>query len=114
VRYSADRGTFVTWDAPVGKVSIGASTVEMPYGIPVYWSPIDLKGQALDRDSLINVVLLDETGNKIDDKKLTIIYDGSFFYSVRPSPDIYFGSEALLQTQKLKDLNKAVGRSIKS
>ncbi len=45
VRYSAESGTLVTWDALGGKVMKGSRILEVPYGSPVYWSPVEPNGQ---------------------------------------------------------------------
>ena len=94
VRYSAEKGVLLTWDATTGNISKSVQQIDLPQGIPVYWSPLGQNGQiSEDRSSMVTVELLDEKGKRIDERQLTIIYDGSLFYTVNSSPGIVVGTE---------------------
>jgi len=111
VRYTTENGSMLTWDATSGKVTEGGKTVELPYGIPAYWSPISAHGLN-SGDNVVTVSLLGENGKIIAEKKLTIICDG--FYTVKPSYGIVIGAKSYLKTQEPENLDEAVSLAIKS
>jgi len=114
VRFTAQKGAFLTWDSATGKVSAGKNVIEVLYGLPVYWSPLVPDGHpAEEKNNLITVALLDKKGAKIDEKKINIVYDGTF-YSVEPSPGVVIGKGPQLQTQKILSLDDAVSNAIKA
>jgi len=114
-RYSAESGTLFTWEASTGKMSKGLPAIELPLDTPVYWSPLDPAGQVSGgRKNLVTVTLLDEQGRRIDEKQVTILYDGSLYYTVQPAMDIVIGGETPYLNQKAVDLERAVGLAIKS
>jgi hypothetical protein len=106
VRYSTDYGSFVTWDVPRGKVSEVGATTELPYDIPVYWTPF---GQN-KKTNVVTATLLDENGRKIDEKQVTIVNDGSAIYSVKSGEGIIFNGTPT-QSQAYKTKNKEDGIS---
>jgi len=111
VRYAADNGVLLTWDAATGKLSKGIKTVDLAYGSSVYWSPVSEHGQINGSNSVkVTVTMFDPQGNKIDEKHVIIIYDGSM-YSVQSTPDIVIG----VQTQALepRNIEQAVSAAIK-
>lgn len=113
VRYSADNGAMLTWDTSTGKVSKGVQTVELPYKSQAFWSPISQDGQiSVAKSNVVTVTLLDEKGEMIDQKQLTILYDGSM-YTVKPSLDILVWVEKS-QSQKPITFNNAVSLAIKA
>lgn len=113
VRYSAEKGVLLTWDAATGNISKGVQQIDLPRGIPVYWSPLGQNGQiSEDTSSIVNVELLDEKGKIIDERQLTIIYDG--FHTVNSSPGIVVGAETPSTAQGPKNIDDAVSRAIKS
>lgn len=115
VRFSAERGVFLTWDVSTGKVSNGLPSVEMPLKTAVYWSPLEPSGQiAEDGKNQVTVTLLDEQGKKINEKQLLIVYDGSLYYTVQPSAGIIIGGGSLYFNPKPADIDSAVSQAIKS
>lgn len=113
LRCLSEQGSLFTWNAPAGKVSKGLQKIELVYGRPVYWSPVDPDGRISQvGNNVIEVILLDEKGEKIADKQVNIIYDGSF-YTVKPSPGIIVGAETKSQNQQPKNVDDAVSLAIK-
>ena len=55
-----------------------------------------------------------EHGQNIAEKRVTIICDGSMYYSVQPAMDIVIGEETLYLKPKPGDINEAVSLAIKS
>jgi protein-S-isoprenylcysteine O-methyltransferase Ste14 len=114
-RYSAGSGTLFTWEASTGKMSKGLPAIELPLDTPVYWSPLDSAGQVSGGSkNLVTVTLLDKQGRRIDEKQVTILYDGSLYYTVQPAMDIVIGEGTPYLNQKAGDLDSAVGLAIKS
>jgi hypothetical protein len=108
VRYSTDFGSFISWDVPRGKVSEVGATTELPYDIPVYWTPF---GQ--NNKNVVTVTLLDENGRKIDEKQVTIVNDGSAIYSVQPGEGIVFnGTPTQSQTYRTKNIEDGISQAI--
>jgi beta-lactamase regulating signal transducer with metallopeptidase domain len=104
VRYATENGSFVTLDVP----SVGLPTIELPYDIPVYWVP---SGQ--NKKNVITVTLVDEKGSKIDEKQVTIIYDGSLTYTVKSGVGIIFSlTPTQSQPYKSKNINEAISQAI--
>ena len=114
VRYSTENGALLTWDIST-KVSNGLPAIELHLGTPVYWSPLDPAGQIFeDGKNTVTVTLLDEQGERVDEKQVMIIYDGSLYYTVQPSLDIVIGGEPLYFNQKPGDIENTVSLAIKS
>ncbi|HBC92181.1 MAG TPA: hypothetical protein DCZ10_04550 [Pelotomaculum sp.] len=114
-RYSAESGALFTWDFSTGEMSKGLPVIELPLGTTVYWSPLDPGGQlSVSNKNPVTVTLLDEKDQRIDEKQVTIVYDGSLFYTIEPSPGIVIGGETLSADQKTGDIDEAVGLAIKS
>jgi beta-lactamase regulating signal transducer with metallopeptidase domain len=104
VRYATENGSFVTLDVP----SVVLPTNELPYDIPVYWVP---SGQ--NKKNVITVTLVDEKGSKIDEKQVTIIYDGSLTYTVKSGVGIIFSlTPTQSQPYKSKNINEAISQAI--
>lgn len=112
VCYSAKNGVLLTMHEPAGKISKGVHSIEISYGNPVYWSPVEENGKKISSDAKISVAILDEKGRKLDEKQVMIIYDDSF-YIVSRSSSIIFGSETSSGHQPT-DLNEAVSQAIKA
>lgn len=113
VRYSVKHGVLLTWSNRTAEVLKGIKTIEVPYGSPVYWSPINENGQINEGQSdLVTVTIFDPKGDKIDEKQLTILYS-SGFYIVEPSPGIVIGVQTQSQIQKPKTIEDAVSSAIK-
>jgi beta-lactamase regulating signal transducer with metallopeptidase domain len=109
-RFATGNGALLTWDNSTGKVSNGLSSIELPLGTPVYWSPIDPAGRIFAGDkSPVTITLLDKQGKSIAEKQLVIIYDGSMYYTVQPAIDIVIGGEPC---QKPVDIDSAVSQAI--
>ena|GEM_PF-519568 len=109
VRYSTENGVLFTWDRDIGKISDSAKSIEQPYGSPVYWSAIDENGKVFKGESdIVKITLLDSKGNEIDNKNITIRYDGEMYYTV-DSPFVIVGYEA----HKTKTLEEAISNAIK-
>ncbi len=114
-RYTTESGALFTWEVSTGKMSKGLSAIELPLDTPVYWSPLGPAGQISGEDkNPVTVTLLDEHGQKIDEKRVTIIYDGSMYYTVQPAMDIVIGGETLYLNQKPGNIEEAVRMAIKS
>lgn len=114
-RYSTENGALLTWDTSTGKVSNGLSSIELPPGAPVYWSPLDPSGRISGGEkNQVTVTLLDGRGKRIDEKQLLIVYDGSLNYTVQPSAGIIIGSGSPYSNQKPGDIDSAVSQAIKS
>lgn len=114
VRYAAERGLMLTWDDPGGKISQGVSSVEVPYDLPVYWSPIEFKNKyQVDDNIIITITLLCENGEQIAEKQLSIIEDGSF-YTVEPDDNIVIGIKSNPELQvPPQTLDEAVSLAVK-
>lgn len=92
VRYATERGVMLSWDDPRGKISQDISSVEVPYGQPVYWSPIELRSKfPVDDNIIITITLLSENGEQIAEKQVSIIADGSL-YTVKLDDNIVIES----------------------
>jgi hypothetical protein len=114
-RYSAENGALFTWDFSTGEMSKGLPVIELPVGTTVYWSPLAPGGQlSVSNKNPVTVTLLDEKDQRIDEKQVTIVYDGSLFYTVEPSPGIVIGEETLSANPTTGDLDEAVGLAIQS
>lgn len=114
VRYTAEKGSILTWDVPSGKVSQGVPVSERTYGSPVYWSPLDQHGQiSNEKENVITVTLLDEQGRQIAEKQVTILYDGSMYYAAKSSWDIVIGTDSPSPAEKPTNIDEAVSRAIK-
>jgi bla regulator protein BlaR1 len=101
VRYSTEHGLLFTSTAS-GK----SGALEVAYGNPVYWSPLEQNGQnTSDPNVEIKVAILDPKGQTLDEKKAFIIYDDRF-YTVARSSSIVYGVEPA-------DLNDVVSQAIK-
>jgi hypothetical protein len=112
-RYVTDSGSLFTWEASTGKMTKGLPKIELPLDIPVCWSPLSPDGQtSIGNKSAVTVTLLDEKGQRIDEKRLTIVNDG--FYTVEPSIDIVIGIESVNPNQKPLDMDDAASLAIKS
>ncbi len=99
------------WEASTGQLSKDTKTADLPYGNSIYWSPISENGQINNgKSNRVTVTILDSRGNKIDEKRVTIVYDGSI-YIVQPTLGIVIG----VQTQALESRNieQAVSAAIK-
>ena len=91
VRYAAERGLMLTWDEPKGKISQGVSSVEVPYEMPVYWSPIELRSKyQVDDNIIVTITLLGNNGEQIAEKQISIVEDDSY-YTVKPDDNIVIG-----------------------
>ena len=114
VRYAADRGLMLTRDYPGGKISQGVSSVEVPYDLPVYWSPIELRSQyPADDNIIITITLLSENGEQIAEKHINIIEDGSF-YTVKPDDNTVIGIKSNPELQApSQTLDEAVSLAVK-
>lgn len=114
-RYSAENGALFTWDFSTGEMSKGLPVIELPVGTTVYWSPLAPGGQlSVSNKNPVTVTLLDEKDQRIDEKQVTIVYDGSLFYTVEPSPGIVIGEETLSANPTTGDLDETVGLAIQS
>lgn len=113
VRYQAENGALLTWDASTGKVSKWDSIIQLPVDTPVYWSPIDTSS-TMAKKNLVTAKLLDEAGQQIGEKHLTIVYDGSLYYSVQPAAGVIFGGEAQPAVQRARTTEEAVSQAILS
>lgn len=112
-RYAAEGGALFTWDVSTGKISKGLPAVELPLDTPVYWSPLDQDNQAfVGRETPVTVTILDEPGQKIDEKRLTILYDGELYYTVQPAAGIVVEGET--PHANPTDLDEAVSLVVKS
>jgi hypothetical protein len=112
-RYEAESGSLFTWGASTGDITKGLPEIELPLGTPVCWSPLDPAGQAsMDNKSVVTATLLDEKGQRVDEKRLTIVYEG--FYTVEPSIDIVIGIKPANPNQKPVNIDDAVSLAIKS
>lgn len=111
VRYAADKGVLHdAWD-----VSTAMAILELPYGISAYWSPQSPQGEISQaKHSTVTVTLIDDNGQKVAEKIVTIAYDGSLFYTVMPSADIFVEVNAKLQLQKPTKIDDAVSLAIKN
>lgn len=115
VRYSAEKGAFFTWDTTTGRISKAVKTLELSYGNPAYWSPLNEEEQRREvGDSRVTVSILDPKGNILDEKQLTIHCDGSMFYTVIPSFNVVIEGPKPAETPKPKALEEAVSAAIKS
>lgn len=115
VRYSAGEGSLFSWDVPTGKISKSSPTIEIPVDTAIYWSPLDQNDQDFVADkTLLTATLLDGQGQKIDERRVTILFDGSMYYTVQPAIDIDIEGYTWVKPQKPKDLNEAVGMAVKS
>lgn len=114
VRYATERGLMLTWDYPGGKISQGVSSVEVPYDLPVYWSPIEFRSKYQAEDNvIIRITLLSENGEQIAEKQLNIIEDGSF-YTVKPDDNIVIGIKSNPELQvPPQTLDEAVSLAVK-
>jgi len=114
VRYTAERGLMLTWDYPGGKISQGVSSVEAPYDLPVYWSPIEFSSKyQVDDNIIITITLLSENGEQIAEKQINIIEDGSF-YTVKPDDNIVIGIKSNPELQvPPQTLDEAVSLAVK-
>lgn len=114
VRYAAERGLMLTWDYSGGKISQGVSSVEVPYDLPVYWSPIEFRSKyQVDDNIIITITLLAENGEQIAEKQLNIIEDDSF-YTVKPDDNIVIGIRSNPELQVLpQTLDEAVSLAVK-
>lgn len=113
VRYAAETGSLFIWEASTGKMSKGLPAIELPLATPVYWSPVDPAGQtSMDNNNPVIITLLDEQGQRVDEKRLTIDYDG--FYTIEPSIDIVIVTESVNPNQKPVNIDDAVSQEIKS
>jgi len=114
-RYATESGTLLTWEVTTGKVSKNLSTIELPLDTPAYWSPVAPAGQIpADSQSQVTVTLLDAQGQRIDEKQVTIVYDGLMYYTVQPGMGMVIGEETLYLNQKPGDMDSAAGLAIKS
>lgn len=112
VRYATENGALLTWDNSTGKASNGLSSIELPLGAPVYWSPIDPAGRNFTGDkNQVTITLLDKQGKNIAEKQLVVVYDGSLYYTVQPATDIVLGVEPY---QKPVDIDSAVSQAVLS
>ncbi len=111
VRYAADNGVLLTWDTSIGKLSKGVKTVDLASGSSVYWSPISEQGQFNAGNSVkVTATMFDSGGNKIGEKYVNIIYDGSM-YMVQPTPGIVIGVQK--QVAEPRNIEQAVSDAIK-
>lgn len=88
VRYSTTSGSLLTWDDTSGKISDRGKDIELPYEIPVYWTPIDDSGLLPTTDKITVKVSILNKHDKLAEKQVDIYYDGSMYYTVQKSPDI--------------------------
>ncbi len=88
VRYSTTFGSLLTWDIPSGKISDRGKDVELPYEMPVYWTPIDGNGLPQTTDKITVKVSILNKNDKLAEKQGDIYYDGSMYFTVQKSPDI--------------------------
>jgi hypothetical protein len=113
VRYETEAGSLFTWEVATGEITKGLPDIELPLGTPVYWSPLDPAGQAsMDNKSVVTATILDENGQMVDEKQLTIVYED--FYTVEPSVDIVIGIGSVNSNQKPVNIDDAVSLAIKS
>jgi hypothetical protein len=114
VRYATERGLMLTWDDPRGKISQGVSLVEVPYELPVYWSPIELRSKyQVDDNIIITITLLSENGEQIAEEQINIIEDG-LFYTVKADDNIVIGIKSNPELQAPpQTLDEAVSIAVK-
>ncbi len=112
VKYTTEKGDFLTWDVASGKISQGGSTIELPYGEAAYWSPMDdIAVLAQDEEIIVTVTLFDKEGKQLCNKQVKIISNGDFF-EVQYDVGILKASDAL--TQKPTSISAAVCSAILS
>lgn len=79
VFFTAERGTFLIWDSQTGRIKGHVTTLETERDRAVYWTPYEGENRiSKEKSSIITVGLL-EDGQKIAEKKITILFDGSFY-----------------------------------
>lgn len=83
--YSAEKGDLCTWDTQTYKVSESNKTLKLSYGTYVYWSPINARDCKSDT---ITISVVDKSGNKLKEKKVNIISDDSFYFTVKSDLNI--------------------------
>jgi len=110
VRYAADHGALLTWEASTGQLSKGVKSIDLPAGSAVYWSPISAQGPANGAEgSKITATVYDPRGDKVAEKLVTIRYDGAV-YLVQPAPGVVIGVQR--QVLELSNLEQAVSAAI--
>jgi len=110
VRYAADHGVLLTWEASTGQLSKGIKTVELPLDSAVYWSPIGEQGQTKGAENTkVTVTIFDPQGNKVGEKLVSVRYDG-VMYLVQPAPGVVIGVQR--QALELSNLEQAVSAAI--
>ncbi len=90
VRYSTVYGTLLTWDRTSGKISQYRKSAELPYGTPVYWSPLEDNPLPKITDKiLVKAALLDKNNKPFAEKQLNIKSDDTAYYYVQPLPWVF-------------------------
>lgn len=115
------RGATVSYLAQNGVLFNGGDTgltkdarsLIAPYGSAVFWSPIGPDGQAAtERNTVVQVTILDEKGKELNTKEVLIVYQGAGVYQVAESIGIVFGFRS--NPSHLTDsLDEAVANAIK-
>lgn len=89
VRFSAEYGSLLTWNASSGQITNENQGVEVPYGIPAFWTPLEMeKHISTVEKTYVVVTLLDKEGKTLGEKSVEIICDSSGFYAVKASDDV--------------------------
>ena len=111
VRYSTDYGSLLTWDPSSGIIREYGKKVELPYNIPVYWTPSKEGSPKGIEKSTVQVGIVNKKGT-LAEKQVIIGFDAAMYvYLVEAAADIIIATNA---QQNPKTIEEAVSRAIKA
>lgn len=87
---STENGSLLTWDRNTGKITDRGKSLYSTLGEPVYWSPLDIEEDT--RDDAVTISVLNEDGDIVIEKHISIEKEDDHSYSTKPSYDIITGS----------------------